>query len=253
MLAVTGLCKRFYGLLAVNDVSFSVASGEIVGLIGPNGAGKTTTFNLVSGRYRLTSGKVRMDGTRIDGLRPDRIASLGITRTFQGTRLFPRMTATENLCTALMAHQPVGFWADWLGLRSARAAQDTMERRAAEVLDFIGLAAQADTLAGALPYAHQSLLGIGLALAPKPRLLLMDEPFAGMNPTETAAAATMVRRIRDAGVTVLLVEHDMPAVLGLCDRIVVLDHGAKIAECAPAEIRNHPRVIEAYLGTDDDA
>jgi len=253
LLAVQGISRRFGGLLAVNDVSFAVAAGEILGLIGPNGAGKTTTFNLVSGRYGLTAGEVRLDGSRINGMRPDRIANLGIARTFQGTRLFPRLTITENLCTALIAHQRVGFWEDWLGLPRARAARRTMLARAEEVLAFVGLTEQADAIAGSLPYAHQSLLGVGLALAPKPRLLLLDEPFAGMNPSETMAAAALVRRIRDLGITVLLVEHDMPAVMGLCDRIVVLDRGIRIAEGTPAEIRSHPAVIEAYLGTDDDA
>jgi branched-chain amino acid transport system ATP-binding protein len=253
LLEVVGLAKRFGGVRAVNDVSFSVASGEIMGLIGPNGAGKTTTFNLVSGRYPLSAGEVRLDGRRIDGLRPDRIAALGVARTFQGTRIFPRLSVAENLRTALLAAEEVGFWEDWLGLPRARAAAAAAARRTAELLDFVGIAEHAEVMAGALPYAHQSRLGIALALALKPRLLLLDEPFAGMNPRETMEAAAMVGRIRDTGVTVLLVEHDMPAVMGVCDRIVVLDHGVKIAEGTPAEIRADRRVIEAYLGTEEDA
>ena len=253
LLEVKGLAKRFGGVRAVNDVSFRVAAGEIMGLIGPNGAGKTTTFNLVSGRYVPSAGEVRLDGRRIDGMRPDRVAALGVARTFQGTRIFPRLTVAENLRTALLAAEEVGFWADWLGLSSARAVEAAAARRTAELLDFVGIAEHAETASGSLPYAHQSRLGIALALALRPRLLLLDEPFAGMNPRETMEAAAMVQRIRETGVTVLLVEHDMAAVMGVCDRIVVLDHGEKIAEGPPGEIRADRRVIEAYLGTEEDA
>jgi branched-chain amino acid transport system ATP-binding protein len=252
LLSVSALAKQFDGVRAVNDVSFSVSPGEIMGLIGPNGAGKTTTFNLISGRFRPTGGEVLLEGRRIDGMRPDRIAALGVARTFQGTRIFPRLTVRENVRTALLAREPLGFWEDWLNLSSARRAQADATTRAREILDFVGLSGQADTVAGSLVYAHQSLLGIALALALRPRLLLLDEPFAGMNPRETADAAQMVRRIRDTGVTVLLVEHDMAAVMGVCDRIVVLDHGARIAEGTPAEIRGNRQVIEAYLGTEDE-
>jgi branched-chain amino acid transport system ATP-binding protein len=253
ILAVDRISKQFGGVRAVNDVSIEVRQGEIFGLIGPNGAGKTTTFNLISGRFPLSAGEVRLMGQRITGMRPDRIAALGVARTFQGTRIFPRLTVAENIETALFASHRLGFWEDWLGLTRAREARQAIKREAADILAFVGLSALADSEAGSLAYAHQSLLGIGLALALKPKLILLDEPFAGMNPRETADAARMVRRIRDSGVTVLLVEHDMAAVMGVCDRIVVLDQGAKIAEGTPAEIRANQRVIEAYLGTDDDA
>ncbi|MBS7703655.1 ABC transporter ATP-binding protein [Chelatococcus asaccharovorans] len=252
-LAVDHIAKHFGGVKAVKDVTFTVNRGEILGLIGPNGAGKTTTFNLISGLLPLTGGEVRLEGRRISGERPDRIASLGVARTFQGTRIFPALTVRENLETALLARAPVGFWADWFGLPAARAIHAAIGGEVTNVLDFIGLSAQAERIAGDMPYAHQSLLGVGLALALKPRLLLLDEPFAGMNPNETAGAAAMVQRIRDSGVTVLFVEHDMAAVMGICDRIVVVDQGSKIAEGAPAEIAANPRVIEAYLGSDEDA
>ena len=253
ILVVEGISKQFGGVRAVNDVSLEVHQGEILGLIGPNGAGKTTTFNLISGRFPLTTGEVHLSGQRITGLRPDRIAGLGIARTFQGTRIFPKLTVAGNIETALLAGSGLGFWEDWLNLARARAVHKTIAGEVTRILDFLGLTEHADSEAGSLAYAHQSLLGIGLALALKPKLLLLDEPFAGMNPRETTEAARMVRRIRETGVTVLLVEHDMAAVMGVCDRIVVLEQGRKIAEGTPAEIRSNQRVIEAYLGTDEDA
>lgn len=253
ILTVDRISRQFGGILAVNDVSLEVRAGEILGLIGPNGAGKSTTFNLISGRYPLSSGEVRFVETRIDGMRPDQIAGLGVVRTFQGARIFPALTVAGNIETALLASRKIGFWEDWLDLARARAANREIGRDAAAILDFVGLTALADSAAGSLVYAHQSLLGIALALALKPRLLLLDEPFAGMNPRETADAAGMVRSIRDNGVTILLVEHDMAAVMGVCDRIVVLVEGAKIAEGAPREIQANQKVIEAYLGTDEDA
>jgi branched-chain amino acid transport system ATP-binding protein len=252
-LEVDNIAKHFGGIKAVDGVSFEVRQGEILGLIGPNGAGKTTTFNLASGALRLTSGEVRLGGRRIDGTRPDLIANCGVARTFQGTRIFPQLTVRENLETALLARKRIGFWADWLNLPSARAVHAGIAAEVDRVLDFVGLSEFDQRIADDLPFARRSLLGIALALAMSPNILLLDEPFAGMNPSETATAANMVRRIRDTGVTVLLVEHDMSAVMNICDRIVVIDQGRKIAEGLPAEIRTNVRVIDAYLGSDADA
>ncbi len=253
LLAVSGLSKRFNGVQAVSDVSFTVQPGEILGLIGPNGAGKTTTFNLISGLFPPSAGRVELAGRLLTGLRPNEVAAAGLSRTFQGTRTFPKLTVAENLRIPFLARSRVGFWASCLGLGAGRTLSAHVHRRVAEILDFTGLGPHADVTADAMPYARQSLLGIGLALAGEPRLLLMDEPFAGMNPGETMEAARMVRRIRDAGVTVLLVEHDMQAVMSICDRIVVLDGGRKLIEGTPDQVRRDPHVIEAYLGTDADA
>ena len=253
LLSIKGLSKNFGGVRAVDNVSFDVMPGSILGLIGPNGAGKTTTFNLISGRFAPSAGSLQMQGRSLLGLRPDQIAAFGIARTFQGTRIFPNLSVVENVEIAALAGAKLGFWEDWIGLRVAREAQQQAQKHAQEILGWIGLAEFGAEPAGSMAYAHQSLLGIALALALRPKLMLLDEPFAGMNPAETARAAQMVRRIRGEGITVVLVEHDVPAVMRICDRIVVLDQGAKIAEGTPEEIRTNERVVEAYLGVDADA
>lgn len=252
-LEVQALSKSFGGLSAVNDVSFQVEAGAIVGLIGPNGAGKTTTFNLISGRFLASSGVIRLNGRPLTGMRPDQIAAFGIARTFQGTRIFPQLTVLENVEIAALSSVHVGFWNDLLGLRSARDAEAKAKQHAVETLEWIGLSAFSGAIAGSLAYAHQSMLGIALAIALRPKLVLLDEPFAGMNPGETQRAAEMVRKIRDRGMTVVLVEHDVPSVMRICDRIVVLNQGAKIAEGTPQEIQKNEHVIEAYLGVENDA
>ena len=253
MLAVDHLAKSFGGVTAVNDVSFQVQRGAIVGLIGPNGAGKTTTFNLISGRFAPSAGVISLQGVSILGKRPDQIAKMGIARTFQGTRIFPKLTVSENIQIASLAGANVGFWSDWLGLPSARHVEKRARERASEVMEWTGMQEASNIVSGSLAYAHQSLLGMAIALAMRPKLLLLDEPFAGMNPGETQRAADMVLRIRDDGITVVLVEHDVPAVMRVCEHIVVLDQGRKIAEGTPKEIVANERVIEAYLGANDDA
>lgn len=252
-LEVQALSKSFGGVRAVNDVSFQVEAGAIVGLIGPNGAGKTTTFNLISGRFLASSGAIRLNGIPLTGLRPDQIAAFGIARTFQGTRIFPKLTVLENVEIAALASVQVGLWNDLLGLRSAREAETKAKQHAVETLEWIGLSTFSHQIAGSLAYAHQSMLGIALAIALRPKLVLLDEPFAGMNPGETQQAAQMVRKIRDRGMTVVLVEHDVPSVMRICDRIVVLNQGTKIAEGTPQEIQKNEQVIEAYLGVENDA
>jgi len=253
ILVVEHLAKSFGGVNAVNDVSFEVQLGSIVGLIGPNGAGKTTTFNLISGRFTPSAGLVSFDGVPLTGKRPDQIAKLGISRTFQGTRIFPKLTVSENIQIASIAGANIGFWSDWLGLPSARFVEKKAQERAYEVMEWTGMQGVANSVSGSLAYAHQSLLGMAIALAMRPKLLLLDEPFAGMNPGETQSAADMVLRIRNDGITVVLVEHDVPAVMRVCEHIVVLDQGRKIAEGTPKEIATNQSVIEAYLGINEDA
>jgi len=253
ILVVEHLAKSFGGVNAVNDVSFEVQLGSIVGLIGPNGAGKTTTFNLISGRFTPSAGLVSFDGVPLTGKRPDQIAKLGISRTFQGTRIFPKLTVSENIQIASIAGANIGFWSDWLGLPSARFIEKKAQERAYEVMEWTGMQGVANSVSGSLAYAHQSLLGMAIALAMRPKLLLLDEPFAGMNPGETQSAADMLLRIRNDGITVVLVEHDVPAVMRVCEHIVVLDQGRKIAEGTPKEIATNQSVIEAYLGINEDA
>ena len=249
ILACESLTMRFGGLAAVNDLSFAVEAGEIRGLIGPNGAGKTTLFNLISGFYRPHSGRVAYDGRDIAGMQMSDVAARGLVRTFQHSALFRELTLTENVLVGGHLRQRPGFFSSVLGLD--RGQQRENMRRAMETLEFFGLFERRNDRAGELPHGLQRILGIAVAMAAEPKVLLLDEPFTGMNPEETRQMMELTLKIRDCGVTILLVEHDMRAVMGLCGRVTVINFGRLLFEGAPDEIRAHPEVIEAYLGVRD--
>jgi branched-chain amino acid transport system ATP-binding protein len=252
MLEIDGLSKSFGGVQALTDVSFAVAAGEIVGLIGPNGAGKTTCFNLINGLLPPSAGGIRLGGTDMVGLPPYRRAHLGLARTFQNIQLFGGMTVLENVLTGYHLHQQVGVLTALLPLPAVSRAQAENRRRGLELLDLVGLGGKADEPAESLAYGDQRRLEIARALAQQPQLLLMDEPAAGLNPRETEELMALMEKLLPLGITLLVIEHDMTLVMGLCHRIVVLDHGQVIAAGAPGEIRRDPRVIEAYLGREED-
>jgi branched-chain amino acid transport system ATP-binding protein len=249
LLEATNITKTFGGLTAVNDVTLTIDQGRIVSVIGPNGAGKTTFFNILTGIYKPDQGTVLLDGTPIAGRKPNEIAALGMRRTFQNIRLFGNMTVLENVLVGMHTHLRVPFWSIVFKTPAVRREEVKARERAREHLAYVGLDDKREELAKNLPYGDQRRLEIARALAGDPRLVLLDEPTAGMNPQETDAATGLIRRLRDElKLTVVLIEHDMRLVMAISERITVLDYGTKIAEGDAQVIRSNPRVIEAYLG-----
>ena len=252
LLEVENLTRRFGGLVAVNNVSFSVRENEILSIIGPNGAGKSTLFKLISSFLKPSGGEVRFNGERISALAPHVVARKGVVRTFQETTIFKGMSVRENIIIAHHLRATAGLTGCFFGSAAARRDEQNFGRSADEIIVALGLESVAGELAGNLPHGHLRAMGIAIGLATNPEVLLLDEPFAGMNQKETMDAVEMVRGVRERGVTVLLVEHDMQAVMTISDRIVVLNFGEKIAEGGPAEIQNNENVIQAYLGVEDE-
>jgi branched-chain amino acid transport system ATP-binding protein len=248
LLGVDGLSIRFGGLVAVDSATFEVREGEVLSLIGPNGAGKTTAFNAITGYLAPSAGEIRFRGTRLNGLRPNQVAALGLVRTFQKTSVFGGRSVLENILIGLHLRSQQRPFAIMLGLPSVAREERALETEARRILEFVDLGARALELGSALPYGEQRLLEIAVALAARPQLLLLDEPVSGMNPVETASFMAKLAEIRALGITVLLVEHDMKMVMGVSDRIVCLNQGRIIANGTPSEIRRDPEVIRAYLG-----
>jgi len=251
ILELDTLTRTFGGLIAVNQVSSNIMPGQIKAIIGPNGAGKTTIYNLITGIYTVSSGDIRFMGQSIQGLTPHEIAERGITRTFQNIKLFDNMSVLENVMVGQHVRTKAGFLAAAFRTKAARAEEQLIQKTAIDLLDFVGLSSYVDSPATDLPFGLQRKLEIARALASQPKLLLLDEPAAGLNNTESQELIALIKQIRERGVTVLLVEHDMHVVMGLADEILVLDYGTAIADAAPTIVQNDKRVIAAYLGEEE--
>jgi branched-chain amino acid transport system ATP-binding protein len=247
-LSIERIAVHFGGLIALSNMTFAVDEGEVVSLIGPNGAGKTTAFNVITGFLRPSRGEIRYRGRTLNGLRPHEIAEVGLVRTFQKTSVFGANSVFENILIGLHRRGRATAWQTLLALPGVRAEERRLRDEAREILDFVGIGQRAKELGDALPYGEQRLLEVAVALAARPSLLLLDEPVSGMNPSETSSFMRLLEKILARDITVLLVEHDMRMVMGVSDRVVVLNHGKIIAEGPPAEIQENPEVVRAYLG-----